>query len=174
MRTARSETTGRSESSRTAKSRWLLPTVAALAILTAVGVSPVVLATPKTKSVAASIQRVSAPLHHLHVTYTEQATGGVCAAGTHVFLVGTDEGSIAGRDRGFTSTLPCMSIERSCGANGTILVSSPGIHSCPDGTPSSPGVTGSCDGHSTGAFRFVRTTVPAVTQCQQPAPAILV
>ncbi len=109
--------------------------------------------------------------------HAEQHIRDLCAVSTQVFFVGSPigESSAAGWNRGFTSTLPCTSIERSCGANGTILVSSPnGIHICPDGTPLSPDVTGTCDGYSTGSFRFVRTMVAAITQCPQPAPALLV
>ncbi len=66
---------------------------------------------------------------------------------------------------GFTWTLPCMSIEPSCGPNGTNIVRSPdGIHFCPDGTPATQGVTGPCDEYSPGAFRFALAIVSAVTQ----------
>jgi hypothetical protein len=66
---------------------------------------------------------------------------------------------------GFTWQLSCMSIEPSCGANGTNVVRSPdGIHFCPDGTPSTRGVTGPCDEYSPGAFRFAHAIVSAVTQ----------
>ena len=52
---------------------------------------------------------------------------------------------------GFTWTLPCMSIEPSCGPGGTNVVRSPdGIHFCPDGTPATLGVTGPCDEYSPG------------------------
>jgi hypothetical protein len=65
----------------------------------------------------------------------------------------------------FTWDLPCMSIEPSCGANGTNVVRSPdGIHFCPDGTPSTRGVTGPCDEYSPGAFRFALAIVSAMTQ----------
>ena len=111
-------------------------------------------------------------------SHVEQDIRNVCAVGTHVFLVETsiDRSSAAGRDRGSTSsTLPCTSIEQNCRANGTTLVSSPdGIHFCPDGTPSNQGGTGPCDENSTGAFRFVLTTVTAVPQCPQPTPTLLV
>ena len=66
---------------------------------------------------------------------------------------------------GFTWDLPCMSIEPSCGANGSNVVRSPdGIHFCPDGTPSTRGVTGPCDEYSPGAFRFALAIVSAMTQ----------
>ena len=64
---------------------------------------------------------------------------------------------------GFTWTLPCMSIEPSCGPSGTNVVRSPdGIHFCPDGTPAALGVTGPCDEYSPGAFRFAFSVVSAV------------
>ena len=66
---------------------------------------------------------------------------------------------------GFTWQLPCMSMEPSCGANGTNIVRSPdGIHFCPDGTPATAGVTGPCDEYSPGAFRFALAVVGAVRQ----------
>jgi hypothetical protein len=66
---------------------------------------------------------------------------------------------------GFTWVLPCMSIEPSCGATGSNVVRSPdGIHFCPDGTPSTRGVTGPCDEYSPGAFRFALAIESAMTQ----------
>jgi hypothetical protein len=66
---------------------------------------------------------------------------------------------------GFTWTLPCMTIEPSCGPDGTNVVRSPdGIHFCPDGTPAARGVTGPCDEYSPGAFRFALAMVHAVNQ----------
>ena len=63
---------------------------------------------------------------------------------------------------GFTWRLPCMSMEPSCGANGTNVVRSPdGIHFCPAGTPATAGVTGPCDEYSPGAFRFALAIVSA-------------
>ena len=205
METAGSETTGRKGLWVTAKHWWLLPTVAALAILTTAGViSERGPASLKAESVATSTRRIPAPLRaagvreggqyrlitrlgrlsvlrspedHGHSTsHAEQDIRDRCALGTHVFLVGKsiDESSIAGWNRGFTSTLPCTSIERSCGANGTILVSSPdGIHFCTNGTPSNQDINGPCDKTSSGAFRFVLATATAVTQCPQPTPALL-
>jgi hypothetical protein len=68
---------------------------------------------------------------------------------------------------GFTWQLPCMSMEPSCGANGTNVVRSPdGIHFCPDGSPATAGVTGPCNEYSPGAFRFALAIVSAVTQNQ--------
>lgn len=204
-RTAQSKTTGRNWFRGSAKHWWLLTTLAALAVLTTVQVvSPGDRAPRMAESVATSTRGMPASLRaagegsryrlitrlgRLSVlrspeergrstSHAEQDVRNVCAMGTHVFLVKTpiDRSSAAGTDRGSTSsTLPCTSIEQSCGANGTILVSSPdGIHFCPGGTPSNQGVTGPCDENSTGALRFVLTTVAAVTQCPQPAPALLV
>ncbi len=76
---------------------------------------------------------------------------------------------------GFTWDLPCMNIEPSCGANGTNVVRSPdGIHFCPDGTPSTRGVTGPCDEYSPGAFRFALAIVSAITQYPHQTLASLV
>jgi hypothetical protein len=75
----------------------------------------------------------------------------------------------------FTWQLPCMSMEPSCGANGTNIVRSPdGIHFCPDGTPATAGVTGPCDEYSPGAFRFALAIVSVVTQHQDRGPASVV
>jgi hypothetical protein len=64
---------------------------------------------------------------------------------------------------GFTWQLPCMSIEPSCGTNGSNIVRSPdGIHFCPTGTPERAGVTGPCDEYSPGAFRFALAIETAV------------
>lgn len=76
---------------------------------------------------------------------------------------------------GFTWQLPCLSIEPSCGPNGVNTVRSPdGIHFCPDGTPSTRGVTGPCDEYSPGAFRFALAIVGAVTQYPHGVPVSLV
>jgi hypothetical protein len=197
VRTSQSKTTGRNGFRGAAKPWWFLPTLGALAILTTVGVvSPGGPASPKVMSVATSTRGIPAPLRaaggggryrlitrlgRLSVlrrsedrarstSHAEQDIQNVCAVGTHVFWA---EAPI---DRSSaSSTLPCTSIERSCEPNGTILVSSPdGIHFCPDGTPSNQGVSGPCDENSTGPLRFVLTRVTAVTQCPQPAPALLV
>jgi hypothetical protein len=72
---------------------------------------------------------------------------------------------------GFTWTLPCLSIEPSCGSDGTNVVRSPdGIHFCPNGTPANRGVTGPCDEYSPGAFRFALAMVSAVTQYAYSTP----
>jgi hypothetical protein len=66
---------------------------------------------------------------------------------------------------GFTWTLPCMSIEPSCGPGGTNVVRSPdGTHFCPDGTLATLGVTGPRDEYSPGAFRFALVVVRVVTR----------
>ena len=76
---------------------------------------------------------------------------------------------------GFTWDLPCMNIEPSCSANGTNVVRSPdGIHFCPDGTPSTRGVTGPCDEYSPGAFRFALAVVSAIMQYPHQTLASLV
>jgi hypothetical protein len=72
----------------------------------------------------------------------------------------------------FTWQLPCMSIEPSCGANGTNIVRSPdGIHFCPDGTPATAGVTGPCNEYSSGAYRFAHAIVSGVTKWRNLATA---
>ncbi|MGO9857036.1 MAG: hypothetical protein ACLPYY_18595 [Acidimicrobiales bacterium] len=205
MKTAQSKTMGRNGYRETTTHWQLLATLAALAVLTTVQVvSPGDQAPPMAESAATSTRGIPAPLRaagdagryrlitrlgRLSVlrspeergrstSHAEQDIRNACAVGTHVFLVQTpiDRSSAAGRDRGSTSsTSPCSSIEQGCGANGTILVSSPdGIHFCPDGTPSNQGVTGPCDENSTEAFRYVLTTVTAVAQCPQPTPTLLV
>ena len=83
--------------------------------------------------------------------------------------------AVESRSGGFTRQLPCMSIEPSCGTNGTNVVRSPdGIHFCPDGTPATRGVTGPCDEYSPGAFRFALAIVSAVTQYPHQTLASLV
>ncbi len=73
--------------------------------------------------------------------------------------------AVESRSGGFTWQLPCMSIEPSCGPNGTDVVRSPdGIHFCPDGNPATRGVTGPCDEYSPGAFRFALAIVSAITK----------
>jgi hypothetical protein len=72
---------------------------------------------------------------------------------------------------GFTWALPCISIEPSCGQDGTNVVRSPdGIHFCPDGTPAARGVTSPCDVYSPGAFRFALAMMNAVTQYAYSTP----
>jgi hypothetical protein len=65
----------------------------------------------------------------------------------------------------FARTLPCVSIEPTCGPNRTNVVRSPdGTHFCPDGTTAIRGVTGPCDEYSSGAFRFAFAIARVVTQ----------
>jgi hypothetical protein len=65
----------------------------------------------------------------------------------------------------FARTLPCMSIEPTCGSDHTNIVRSPdGIHFCPDGIPATRGVTGPCDEYSSGAFRFALAIARVVTR----------
>jgi hypothetical protein len=72
---------------------------------------------------------------------------------------------------GFTWGLPCISIEPSCGHDGTNVVRSPdGNHFCPDGTPATLGVTGPCEEYSSGAFRFALAMMNAVTQYAYSTP----
>lgn len=78
-----------------------------------------------------------------------------------------DAGAVVKSPTGaFTWDLPCISIEPSCGANGTNVVRSPdGIHFCQDGAPTTRGgVTGPCDEYSPGAFRFALSIAGEVTQ----------
>jgi len=71
----------------------------------------------------------------------------------------------------FTWALPCISIEPSCGRDGTNVVRSPdGIHFCPDGIPAARGVTASCSEYSSGAFRFALAMMNAVTQYAYSTP----
>jgi hypothetical protein len=72
---------------------------------------------------------------------------------------------------GFTWALPCLSIEPSCGRDGTNVVRSPdGIHFCPDGPPATRGITTPCDEYSPGAFRFALALLDAVTQYTYSTP----
>jgi hypothetical protein len=135
----------------------------AIGIFSAVGAHVFLVGTPIAQSSVAGwdrlddIYRQLAQANHLAVTYVDAAAAVESASG------------------GFTWQLPCMSIEPSCGANGTNVVRSPdGVHFCPDGTPSTRGVTGPCDEYSPGAFRFALAMVSAVTQYPHRAPASLV
>jgi hypothetical protein len=72
---------------------------------------------------------------------------------------------------GFTWALPCISVEPSCGQDGTNVVRSPdGIHFCPNGTPATAGVTGPCGEYSSGAFRFALAMMNAVTHYAYSTP----
>jgi hypothetical protein len=76
---------------------------------------------------------------------------------------------------GFTWQLPCLSVEPSCGPKGTNVVRAPdGGHFCPDGAPSTHGVTEPCDEYSSGAFRFALAMVNAITRYQDRALSSLV
>lgn len=75
--------------------------------------------------------------------------------------------SVESPNGAFTWQLPCLSIEPSCGSNGSNVVRSPdGIHFCPDGTPATAGVTGPCNEYSPGAFRFAVAIESAVAEYQ--------
>ncbi len=103
------------------------------------------------------IYRQLAPANPLAVTYVDAGA------------------SVESSTGAFTWQLPCMSIEPSCGANGSNTVRSPdGIHFCPDGTPATQGVTGPCDEYSPGAFRFALAIESAVTSYEHRASASLV
>ena len=125
----------------------------AIRIFTAVGTHVFLVGTPIDQASVAGWDRLDdiyrrlAQANPLDVTYVD---------------AGAAVESATGR---FTKELPCLSIEPSCGANGMDVVRSPdGIHFCPDGTPSTRGVTGPCDEYSPGAFRFALAMVNAVTR----------
>lgn len=125
----------------------------AIAIFSAVGTHVFLVGTPIDQSSVAGwdrlddIYRQLAQANPLAVTYVDAGAAVESPSGA------------------FTWDLPCESIEPSCGANGTNVVRSPdGIHFCPDGDPSTRGVTGPCDEYSPGAFRFALSIVGAVTQ----------
>lgn len=135
----------------------------AIAIFSAVGAHVFLVGTPVDESSGTGWHRLDdiygqlARANRLSVTFVDAGT------------------SVEGPGGGFTWTLPCMSIEPSCGADGTNVVRSPdGIHFCPDGTPATRGVTGPCDVYSPGAFRFALSVVTAVTQSSVPVVARLV
>ena len=124
----------------------------AIAIFSAVGAHVFLVGTPIDESSVAGWD-------HLNDIYRQLAEADPLAV-TYVDAGAAVESSSGG----FTWRLPCMSIEPSCGANGTNMVRSPdGIHFCPDGTPATAGVTGPCDEYSPGAFRFALAIVNAVT-----------
>ncbi len=130
---------------------YTIYTEQAIRIFTAVGTHVFLVGTPIDRSSVAGwdrlddIYRQMAQANPREVTYVD---------------AGTAVESATGR---FTMELPCLSIEPSCGANGMNVVRSPdGIHFCPDGTPSTRGVTGPCDEYSPGAFRFALVMVKAV------------
>ena len=100
----------------------------AIGIFSAVGAHVFLVGTPVDESSVAGwdhlddIYRQLAQANPLTVTFVDAGTSVETATG------------------GFTWTLPCMSIEPSCGPDGTNVVRSPdGIHFCPDGTPANQG-----------------------------------
>ena len=122
---------------------YTIYTKQAIGIFSAVGAHVFLVGTPVDESSVAGwdhlddIYRQLAQANPLTVTFVDAGTSVEAAAG------------------GFTWALPCMSIEPSCGHDGTNVVRSPdGIHFCPDGTPANRGVTAPCDEYSSGAFRF--------------------
>jgi len=135
----------------------------AIAIFSAVGAHVFLVGTPIDESSVAGWD-------HLNDIYRQLAEADPLAV-TYVDAGAAVESSSGG----FTWRLPCMSIEPSCGANGTNMVRSPdGIHFCPDGTPATRGVTGPCDEYSPGAFRFALSVAREVTQYEDRAPASLI
>jgi hypothetical protein len=131
----------------------------AIGIFSAVGAHVFLVGTPVDESSVAGwdqlddIYRQLAQANPLTVTYVD---------------AGAAVETVAGR---FTWRLACMSIEPSCGPDGTNVVRSPdGIHFCPDGRPAARGVTAPCDEYSPGAFRFALAIVSAVTQYAYSTP----
>jgi hypothetical protein len=131
----------------------------AIGIFSAVGVHVFLVGTPVDESSMTGwdqlddIYRQLAQENPLTVTYVDAGASVETATG------------------GFTWALPCISIEPSCGADGTNVVRSPdGIHFCPDGTPATLGVTGPCDEYSSGAFRFALAMMEAVMQYAYSTP----
>ena len=131
----------------------------AIGIFSAVGAHVFLVGTPVDESSVAGwdhlddLYRQLAQANPLTVTYVDAGASVETATG------------------GFTWALPCMSIEPSCGPDGTNVVRSPdGIHFCPEGTPATRGVTGPCDEYSPGAFRFALAMVSAVTQYAYSTP----
>ena len=131
----------------------------AIGIFSAVGAHVFLVGTPVDESSVAGwnhlddLYRQLAQANPLTVTYVDAGASVETATG------------------GFTWALPCMSIEPSCGPDGTNVVRSPdGIHFCPDGTPATRGVTGPCDEYSPGAFRFALAMVSAVTRYAYSTP----
>jgi hypothetical protein len=131
----------------------------AIGIFSAVGTHVFLVGTPVDESSAAGwdhlddIYRQIAQSNPLTVTYEDAGASVETATG------------------GFTWTLPCMSIEPSCGHDGTNVVRSPdGAHFCPNGISATRGVTGPCDEYSPGAFRFALAMVSAVTQYAYSTP----
>ena len=133
----------------------------AIGIFSAVGAHVFLVGTPIAESSAAGwdrlddIYRLLARANPTTVTYVDAASAVESPGG------------------GFTWQLPCLSIEPSCGANGTNIVRAPdGTHFCPDGRPATVGVTGPCDEYSSGAFRFALAILSAVAHYPDGAPAL--
>jgi hypothetical protein len=131
----------------------------AIGIFSAVGAHVFLIGTPVEESSVPGwdqlddIYRQLAQANPLTVTYVDAGASVETATGT------------------FTWALPCISIEPSCGRDGTNVVRSPdGIHFCPDGTPATRGVTAPCDEYSPGAFRFALAMMNAVTQYAYSTP----
>jgi hypothetical protein len=131
----------------------------AIGIFSAVGAHVFLVGTPVDESSAAGwdhlddIYRQLAQANPLTVTYEDAGASVETATG------------------GFAWALPCMSIEPSCGHDGTNVVRSPdGAHFCPNGISANRGVTGPCDEYSPGAFRFALAMVSAVTQYAYSTP----
>ncbi len=138
---------------------YTIYTKQAIAIFSGVGAHVFLVGTPVDESSAAGwdhlddIYRQLAQANPLTVTYADAGASVETATG------------------GFTWALPCMSIEPSCGHDGTNVVRSPdGAHFCPNGISASRGVTRPCDEYSPGAFRFALAMVSAVTQYAYSTP----
>ncbi len=139
--------------------RYTTDTEQAIRTFSAVGAHVFLVGTPIDESSVAGWQHLDhiyrrlAQTNPVTVTYVEAGASVETATG------------------GFTWTLPCLSIEPSCGPDGTNVVRSPdGIHFCPDGTPATRGVTRPCGEYSPGAFRFALVMVNAVTRYAYSTP----
>jgi hypothetical protein len=132
----------------------------AIGIFSAVGAHVFLVGTPVDESSVNGwdhldeIYRQLAQANPLTVTYVDAGTSVETAAG------------------GFAWALPCMSIEPRCGEDGTNVVRAPdGVHFCPDGSPSTRGVTEPCGEYASGAFRFALAMVKAVTSYAYSTPS---
>jgi hypothetical protein len=143
--------------------RYTVDTRQAIGIFSAVGAHVFLVGTPIDRSSVAGwdrlddIYRQLAKANPLAVTYVDAGAAVESSSG------------------GFAWDLPCLSVEPSCGANGTNVVRSPdGTHFCPNGTPAIRGVTRPCDEYSSGAFRFALSIMSAVTRYEDRPPGSLV
>jgi hypothetical protein len=125
----------------------------AIDIFSAVDTHVFLVGTPIDESSAAGWERLDDIYQHmaqanpLTVTYVDAGAAVESATGRFVW------------------TLPCMSIEPSCGPNRSNVVRSPdGVHFCPGAVPASRGVTGPCNEYSSGALRFALAIASALTQ----------